>query len=318
MAPIHAVARDPELKGKVKDLTQYLYKFDEQIIVEGLVKILKPFKVASEMLSSTRDPTLSLVLPSLHDMKQKLQPVVLEVPNRNEESDEEEEESDEMKAHKVLEKVKGKMLKLIDEKLVTTEHHEIASMLDPATKGWIIQKKSSDYVQKKLIKMISENANEEPVRIKQEPQDDSENTENVPPLPDLPALPDPGPSSPDQKKVKIENEPPSHWLADVLITKVEAPDPKVAEAKIQQEVDLFMMEDPIAFNIGLTLKWWSEHANIYPRLAKLAKKYLCTPASSVPSERIWSLAGNILTKKRSALAPENLDLLIFLHHNRKN
>ena len=230
MAPIHAVARDPELKGKVKDLTQYLYKFDEQIIVEGLVKILKPFKVASEMLSSTRDPTLSLVLPSLHDMKQKLQPVVLEVPNRNEESDEEEEESDEMKAHKVLEKVKGKMLKLIDEKLVTTEHHEIASMLDPATKGWIIQKKSSDYVQKKLIKMISENANEEPVRIKQEPQDDSENTENVPPLPDLPALPDPGPSSPDQKKVKIENEPPSHWLADVLITKVEAPDPKVAKA----------------------------------------------------------------------------------------
>lgn len=60
------------------------------------------------------------------------------------------------------------------------------------------------------------------------------------------------------------------------------------------------------------LKWWKLHQATYVPLAKLAMKYLCCPGTSVPSERLFSTAGNIISKKRSCLLPENANKLICL------
>ncbi|KAI4801021.1 hypothetical protein KUCAC02_006184 [Chaenocephalus aceratus] len=60
------------------------------------------------------------------------------------------------------------------------------------------------------------------------------------------------------------------------------------------------------------LQWWSTHEGAHPQLSALARKYLGSPATSVPCERLFSLAGNIVQKKRAALSSENVNRLVCL------
>ena len=53
----------------------------------------------------------------------------------------------------------------------------------------------------------------------------------------------------------------------------------------------------------------------YPLFARLAKQYLCVPGTSVASERVFSIAGDIVTAKRSCLTPDHVNELLFLHKN---
>ena len=48
---------------------------------------------------------------------------------------------------------------------------------------------------------------------------------------------------------------------------------------------------------------------------KMARKYLDLPATSTPSERVFSIAGSIVNKKRACLLPENVNMLVFLYEN---
>ena len=65
------------------------------------------------------------------------------------------------------------------------------------------------------------------------------------------------------------------------------------------------------------LGWWKTNSDRYPKLALAAKYCLCIPATSTPSERIFSTAGYIVNKNRSCLLPENVDKLVFLAQNLK-
>lgn len=57
------------------------------------------------------------------------------------------------------------------------------------------------------------------------------------------------------------------------------------------------------------------HGNEFSILQCCAKKILCTPATSVPSERIFSKAGIVVSDRRSRIKPKNVDMLIFLNQN---
>jgi hypothetical protein len=63
------------------------------------------------------------------------------------------------------------------------------------------------------------------------------------------------------------------------------------------------------------LIWWKNHDTQYPVLSKLAKQFLGVPATSAPSERIFSAAGNIITKKRNRLKPDISSVLVFLQQS---
>lgn len=59
-------------------------------------------------------------------------------------------------------------------------------------------------------------------------------------------------------------------------------------------------------------EWWSTHEASHSEMACLARKYLATPATSVPSERLFSLSGHVVQKKRASLLSENVNRLVCL------
>ena len=63
------------------------------------------------------------------------------------------------------------------------------------------------------------------------------------------------------------------------------------------------------------LKWWADNAMKFPILATLARKYLAIPATSASSERLWSIASQIITKTRTQLEGHIVADLIFLKEN---
>ena len=80
----------------------------------------------------------------------------------------------------------------------------------------------------------------------------------------------------------------------------------------QEETDDFLRIQPLSSDENC-LQWWKKNAERFPTIAKVAKRYLCIPATSVPAERVFSTAGLIINEKRSSLLPENSDMLIFLN-----
>lgn len=66
------------------------------------------------------------------------------------------------------------------------------------------------------------------------------------------------------------------------------------------------------------LEWWSAHWRAHDKLALLACKYLATPATTVPCERLFSVARNIVNKKRSALLSVSVNKLVCLNSWLKN
>uniref|UniRef100_UPI003AB020EE E3 SUMO-protein ligase ZBED1-like n=1 Tax=Centroberyx gerrardi TaxID=166262 RepID=UPI003AB020EE len=61
--------------------------------------------------------------------------------------------------------------------------------------------------------------------------------------------------------------------------------------------------------------WWWLRRHIYPLLSELASSYLCVQASSTPSERVFSAAGDTISPERSRVLAEKADMLIFLQKN---
>ena len=61
------------------------------------------------------------------------------------------------------------------------------------------------------------------------------------------------------------------------------------------------------------LKWWKEHAVLFPYLSQVARRYLAMPATSASVERLFSVAGQVVTAKRNSLHPSTVTLLVFLH-----
>ncbi|XP_070835535.1 zinc finger BED domain-containing protein 4-like [Chaetodon trifascialis] len=90
--------------------------------------------------------------------------------------------------------------------------------------------------------------------------------------------------------------------------------PVKLEDVTEAEVNSYLMtpaidgeDDPLA--------WWRVHKISYPHLCTMARKYLCVPATSAHSERLFSTGGNIETCTCSSLKPAKVNTLVFLAKN---
>jgi hypothetical protein len=73
---------------------------------------------------------------------------------------------------------------------------------------------------------------------------------------------------------------------------------KSANPEVENYLDLDAIKVPSDLS---PMDWWKIHKHQFPRIAKLARKWLCVTATSTPSERVFSDCGLTSTAKRSRL-----------------
>ena len=86
------------------------------------------------------------------------------------------------------------------------------------------------------------------------------------------------------------------------------------QPRASDEVEEYLKEDNISFN-QCPFNWWLNKKDKYPILAKMARIHLAIPATSTPSERLFSDAGNLLSAKRTRMNSELFRRIMFLKRN---
>ncbi|XP_055997965.1 E3 SUMO-protein ligase ZBED1-like [Ostrea edulis] len=296
-----ALANDPDLsKTASNTLKNCVFSFQELSIVEKFVKLLSPFEKATTILCADKYPTMHKVLPVITKL--------LRIVELNDED------------LPVIKHIKQQMQLEMDKRAVSEDISVIACMMNPFTKDLNFAPNDRDRARMLLREMVSV-LDVNPVQVKQEKVDDK----IVPALPSLPSMnsqpeeqvsPDGG-SEPDtqpRKTKKLKSADTDDWLDDIVITgETKEPTENIAYL----EVERFFGSKLIDEDQNLTvLEWWKKN-EIFPRIALIAKKYLCVPASSVSSERVFSLAGEIVNKKPNRLHHSHVGLLIFFNKNFK-
>ena len=71
-----------------------------------------------------------------------------------------------------------------------------------------------------------------------------------------------------------------------------------ARDSIEEEFKRYMLEPQTNWRVNDVMQWWSDHEANFPHIALLALKYVAIPASSAPSERVFSQLKLVIDCKR--------------------
>ena len=99
-----------------------------------------------------------------------------------------------------------------------------------------------------------------------------------------------------------------HFFDQQAAESARRPQSITALTEIQQYIKTPLLgrkEDP--------LLWWKANSHVYPTLTRSARKYLSILATSVPSERLFSVAGELISVKRNRIKPKNVNMFLFLN-----
>ncbi|XP_026050112.1 zinc finger BED domain-containing protein 1-like [Astatotilapia calliptera] len=108
-------------------------------------------------------------------------------------------------------------------------------------------------------------------------------------------------------------EEPSPKKSKMSICLLGSPDSDTEEEEDAIDCCLNLYKAEPKIDIGeCPLQWWLKREGAHARLAPIARKYLSTPATTVPCERLFSLSGHIIQKKRASLSSDNVNRIVCL------
>ena len=250
-------------------------------VIEELVEILEPFRDATEVVSGEKYPTISIICPLLYKF--------LNVTLCEKDDD-----------TSLCKEVKRAIRVDLESRYVSQEVEEklrLSSYLDPRFKALPFLGE----VDRALVRL---NAKAELVAMI-EPENSQASTSTQSPE----ATEAPAEHLPPPKKKKLET-----LLGDIFEQRLPTELP-TADDTAEAELRRYEAEDGTSLENNKPLEWWKSRSSSYVYLSKLAKRLLCITATSVPSERLFSSAGNLVSQKRSCLSAENVDKLLFLYEN---
>ncbi|XP_035983843.1 zinc finger BED domain-containing protein 4-like [Fundulus heteroclitus] len=96
----------------------------------------------------------------------------------------------------------------------------------------------------------------------------------------------------------------------------------LAENDVQQaatgvtasQVQTYLAEITI-LKTACPLMYWNSNRTRFPALARVARKYLTAPCTSVDSERLFSAVSHVIDEKRNRIHCDNAEMLIFIQKN---
>ncbi|XP_070408816.1 E3 SUMO-protein ligase ZBED1-like [Nothobranchius furzeri] len=243
---------------------------------EDAVSALKAMKDATTLISEESNPTISLIAPLKAQLLQNMTSSI----------------SDSPMIHDIKNAVRTDLMNRYsseaEKKMLCT-----ASALDPRFKGlpFLTEKERSD-----VYREVTEEATclEQECILAMHPK-----------VPVQPEVQKDGTSADDPSAAKRK---PTSLLVSLLgqsFNDVEvSEESKTPYVRAEEEMDNYLKTSSLPLSED-PLNWWRVHKVTFPLLARLSKRYLCIPGTSVSAERVFSTAGDVITAKRSTLKPQH-------------
>lgn len=247
-------------------------------VLEAVQKVLKPLQDFTDALSGEEYVTLSYVKPVLHLFSESLLAY--------EEGDSE-----------LCKSMKTSIVEYLNSKYsdpATTDLLEMASFVDPRFRTtYISGEKVGALKNRAVLEVETLLADQSSCQL---------------PYPHVSTVPGPaeGESAVAPKAKKT--------LASFFKQQTAPATAQTTRGAVENELTSYLQSANVESDTD-PLKWWKAHECLFPGLSHLAKKYLLVPATSSPSERVFSCTGNIVTCHRASLKPDTVDRLVFLKLN---
>ena len=91
---------------------------------------------------------------------------------------------------------------------------------------------------------------------------------------------------------KAKKGPVSKLLGDLFEQRIQSPS---FSDKVTKGLELYKAEQPAELDSN-PLAWWKTQTSLYPLMRRFVQKIFSFVATSVPSERLFSISGNVITE----------------------